>query len=308
MEFRRYILFLMVVSVSIVLPVSASGGQAEVDRFLREYPPAAEAIISSFDQLKGQATMSRKAERVPARIGKAEFAIDHGFGKVTILTKRPPADEETTLVFCAGNKSDFYITRPAASKSYSIGGIGELASAGYNTNFGRYLATPFTTIAEPLAKLMKNSTFRILSVHEELLGQKKCLALEYASDAAPMKHEATVILDPEEGWVIRRCEIRPTDTPGVKLGITIEYTTDGGRVPIPSLVTFVEPGSTSSCKFDWVIREGTLRDEFSLKYYNLPEIADATSHTSGKNATIYWSVGTAGIGLIAAMLLRRLAR
>lgn len=309
---RSFSSFFVIIAAILHSPSISRGDQAEIERFLREYPEASRRIESHLSRVKG--TCRLKLQRGPNRfdIDKAIFAVDHGFRKVTIERDRNQgkARARVEIVYCIGDETAFSLVRQAGSERYVVQGIGSDHEdrMAYNSLFGRYLTAPYAILGTPLPKIMASPVFRLISAEEVEVDGERLFRIHYEVGEAQKADKVRLDLDPNSGWVIRSGEVRSGRFPGAEVAFDVQYESARDHPPYPRLVTFNDPNLlTSSCEFQSIVPEPTPEREFTMGYYGLADLTRPRIGERGGTSMIYWLIGIAALGFVAAYVLRRLA-
>lgn len=289
-----------------VCPVAVRAGQAEVDRFLRDYPAAAQRIRERYSHIKGECRITNAAKR----INPAGFAFDHGFGKVEFFADPDAKGRSGSMVYCLGPDSGFGLRRENADAPYRVfwlGPVGENQRI-FNFQFGKYINAPHSIYWTPLTDLVKPGDVRNVTAEEIAEDGETLFKVYFESGAEDAPDKTWLVLDPAS-WVIRSYENLGGQPPGATrtTKIDVEYLPDPGGIPVPKLVKFVDPNlKTEVCEFRSVSFDGTPRGEFSMEFYDLPDIA-ATPPVRGFSL-VPWLAGLGVLGLVVGVALKLAAR
>lgn len=289
-------------------------GQAEVERFRREYPAAAEKLKAHFAQVRGacRLLMQRGGDSLRVDVDRATFAADHGFQKVTIERDRKlgAGRARAEVVYCVGPDTAFSLSRLPGAGTYSVQGIGSdwQDRSSYDTLFGRFLAAPYSVVGNPLTRIMAYDSFRLVSAEEVDVAGQRLVRVDYEVGGEGHADKAWLHLDPANTWAIRGGEVRFGRLPGGKLAFEVQYgdtAVDG--LSFPRRVTFTDPSLLqSSCEFDSIAHGTTPASEFTMGFHGLPDLT--RPHVEGgKGGMVVWLAGLAALGFAASLVLRRFA-
>lgn len=292
-------------SVFIVLacPAAVWAGQAEVDRFLREYPEAARRIQERYAQIRGECHITGAARRAnPAR-----FAFDHGFRKVEFFADPNAKGRSGSMVYCLGPDSGFGLRRENDKAPYRVFWLGPASENKrvFDLQFGKYLNAPHSIYWTPLMNLVKPGDIWNMTAEEVARDGETLFKVYYESgEKKEAPNKTWLVLEPNS-WVIRSYEVLAGWPPGATrtTKIEVEYDPSGGGIPIPRRVKITDPNLKSEvCEFRNVAFEPTPRAEFSMEFYNLPDIA--ATPPARPVGLIPWFVGLGVLGLVAGIALK----
>ncbi|RUL88081.1 hypothetical protein [Tautonia sociabilis] len=291
------------VLVAVVCPVAVQAGQAEADRFLREYPEAARRIQERYSQIKGECRITDVTSK---RMSPAIFAFDHGFRKVEFFADPNAKGRSGSMVYCLGPDSGFGLRRENTKAPYRVFWLGPASEnqRTFNFQFGKYINAPHSIYWTPLIDLVKPGDVRNVTAEEVSMGGETLLKVYFESGTKEAPDKTWLVLDPNS-WVIRSYENLAGQPPGATRTTKIEVEYDPGRggIPTPKLVKFTDPNLKSEvCEFRSVTFDPTPRDEFSMEFYDLPDIA-ATPPVR-RFGLIPWLVGLGVLGLVVGLALK----
>ncbi len=300
----------LVLFIILVSSHPAHGDTEEVDRFKREYPPAAKRLEERFARAKGSCRLSgvEAGDSKTSRLDEAIFDIDHGYEKLTIKRWLPGGGASPQFyesVYCVGEHTDFYLTRLPGAKGFAVEGIGSTDSdrSAYLTLFGRFVKSHLGVFGWPLTRTMASPDFRLKNAERITKNGHSLVKVDYEIGAQEPKHQVSVVLDPDYGWAIRSSDYRPANAAGVRFVTEIEYGPSRDGFSLPRLVTIRDHVGVSSCEFSNWKFEGTPEAEFGMPHYGLPDLTAKT--TSSPSSLPYWLVGFALAGLALSFFLKR---
>lgn len=306
----------VLVALSCVASGRSFGGADELSRFKQEYFRASEKLKSDLLMLKGTCLLTRRNEKEAERTTNATFAVDHGYRKLQFEKKISSGKTQSIMdiVYVVSPDGAFCLSRKQGpeSKDYfveSLGTTDEEAST-YKTLLGRFLDAPFSISGKPIAEIMASDKFRLLSAEGVDFEQSRCIRIEFEfagptpKSGQPRTDKAIVVLDPNQGWAVRRSELR-IDTPFHPIVICdIKY---AGGTACPNFVAFTDiDKSYSTFQSREVAVRPTPKVEFTMEHYNLPNTNQRPAKLSnyGRPMT-FFALGSAG--LIGAYAMRRAA-
>jgi hypothetical protein len=239
---------------------------------------------------------------------EANFAIDGGHEKVTIRRGPPGSKSEdaaSEVVYCVGEDTVFYLVRAPGAKEFVVAGTGSTPSdrAAYQTLFARFLRAHCGINGRPMSRVMTSPGFRIIDAERIVSDGRSLVKVECEIGTRQPKDRASVVFDPEAGWVIRSTEYRPGIAPESRSLAAIEYGPSQDGLPLPRRVTFREAGEELSCEFLTWSFDPTARVEYTMSYYGLPDLVSKAGRS--RRYLPYWLSGIAVVGLVLAFVLRR---
>jgi len=111
MRLRNTLLIAMILANG-VIAANARGDQKDIDRFLREYPGAAQTWSQAYARVRGLCLSYALHGKFRKRVCKNTFAIDHGHKKVEIERLPDPKDDNGwTQVYCLGPDTAFVLNK-----------------------------------------------------------------------------------------------------------------------------------------------------------------------------------------------------
>lgn len=292
----------------------ARGETDALDRFNGEYPLAARRLEVQFGSVKGvcRLRVANPDRSKPETSSEAEFAVAHGYEKVTMRRKVPGSGgdaESGEFIYCVGSGtgSTFYLSRRPGTDSYLVEGIGSSPSdrSAYVTLFGRFVNAHYGVFGQPLTRLMQTPGFRIVGAEYVTEGGTRLIRADFEVGSQDPKSTISATFDPQNGWNMRSSDFRTGKTPGVRITTDVSYgpiREDGFSRP-SRVVSRDGSGVTSVCEFiDWKF-ESTPEAEFKMDFYNLPDLVEAPKHKI--NTYVYVISGFAAVAFAAALVLRR---
>jgi hypothetical protein len=307
MKLASRIVLLLIFLGGVFQVSEVSGGADDVAKFEKEYPAAARAIVAKLRQVKGNCRLTQQNTGQSESASTGSFATDQVREKLSVMIKRPPRSEETELIFCIDEdfKKSFNLSRAPKATTYRVEGVGvQGLREVYSELFGVFLCAPYAVVNQELTKVMADSTFHITSARTIQFKERECVEITYEKGEAANKETATVTLDPEAGWVIRKSEHRPTVPVGWVTTTEVDYDLGTGIPPVQTKVLITTKAFKRGCEFNNLSFLPTPVDEFSMDYFKLPDITKPAVPAS--NNAVYWMGGIGVLGLIFSFLLMRI--
>ena len=294
---------------------TSMGDDEQKARFQKEYPEAVKRLDERFSRAEGSCRIKSESsgKRPARRPEEAEFAADHGREKVVIRRyfstgsgKASPADPHVDLVYCVNfaDNTVFYLSRDPGKATYQIRGRGESPEdfSAYLSLFGRYFRANRAPFGISMSVLMKSPNFKVIDAEKINKDGRTLVRVEFAFGGVGSDSQASLVFDPENGWVIRSAQYV---VGGRSKSFEVEYGPPGSISQAPKRVTFHEPEGASTCDFlDWRF-EPTPIEEFRLSHYALPDLSPKPKPQ--RSAMPYWLGGSAVAALVLAVVARRAA-
>jgi len=292
-------------------PISAQAGEAEMVRVKAEWPAAARRLDEMFAQVRGTARLSHEDPHATAKLPRTEarFAIDHGMEKVELsrFTQDYRPVKLADIVYCVGEGTAFRLFRRAGDELYIVQGIGTTPSDRYSyvSLFGRFVLAHHGVEGLSMSRFLESPGFEVIGAEALNRAGKNLIKVDCVSGPRASKGQISLVLEPDAGWIVRSCRYRPGYEPGSLFHYEIEYGTSRGGVPLPRRVKLEEPGGIiHHCEFtDWVFAP-TPVSEFNMVHYGLPDLVHAYRP---RNTLPYWLAGLALLVGSIALVLWRLA-
>lgn len=299
----------MIFAVAVfVLPTGrAVGGDAELKRFLSEYPAASRALEKEYSHIMGKAILRERIDEnsTKTQVSEASFAADHGFQKVSIRHHPHSGkwSEAPETVYCLGPGSGFMLMRNGGSREYEVASAErtEKLELFYQNDFGQFLTAPHGGLWAPLRESMERSSFQALSA-EQVDGPDALIRVRFRI-GGKQADEYQVDFDPARRWVIRSLELRP----GIGRGRNViryrnDYNSAIPEVPVPKRVEYLgATGLPVVCEFTEFQFGSTPESSFSMTSFGLP---DLTKPDTPRRSRLPWIAAAAGACLALAIALR----
>jgi prepilin-type N-terminal cleavage/methylation domain-containing protein/prepilin-type processing-associated H-X9-DG protein len=300
---QRVVALVATILVGAGTGIATQAGEAEIERFRREYPDAAARIQAEYAMLRGRCRLVESGgppgRKAPA-IHDVEFNVDHGFSKALIQPKSGPQESRADRVYCLKPTGGFWLVKPPGAKVFSVRSLGDdpKLKISFDNRFGKFLIAPYGILNMRFVEYLSFSNFTLRSAEPVEVDGKRLLRVECDSGAGAPETRArtTVVLDPEAGWLIHSAELRMDPRKDhVAIGFTVTYQdATGPQAPLPREIRFLDPtGITTTCAFESIERKPTPESEFTMTYFGLPDIATPRGGD--------WRLSTLGIMLIAGI-------
>ena len=294
------------------------------ERFLAEYPAAAEKLRAFYGQVRGEGTLTiTRLKSDPELKGDPagtvrqytiRFAVDSGRTRVEEIAESDAEDQPRGSVMAVVTTPDtrFKVTKSPDQRSFVLTDISHDVAApsiiaGYIEEF---VQAPICLMRTPLSELIGSKGFVIRGVEETSDGERKLLRVQFQRAAPSPRDQETsgwFELSPEEGWVLKRYEYRFQS--GLVNAGTVSFVRDRDGALVPKKVEYTSTAKRGASRINFRFREfarvPTPSEEFTLAAFGLPDIASvgrdrAASHPSS------WFFGLAIAALAVAILLRYL--
>lgn len=299
-----------------IAPAPARGGEAEVARFLREYPQAGARLRDAYSRIRGSYRLARQSHLPPGNttveVGTVTFACDHGSEKVIDETTSQESGQVEVIRLCDGKRESVLLRPAGGSGECFLQGtveVGQALGISCRKRLDPFLAAPFAVEGFPLADLIREPSFRLKSATPIEVDGRRCLEVDY--EIGQVKTEVTVALDPAASWAIRRAEIRQGSAPNTRFTYAISY--EPGSVgeedaagASPRMVAVVHDAPFNSydrCEFLALDFEGTPAEEFTLAHHGLSDSSPARGLPTRWESIRPWLDRAVALGAIAAVAL-----
>lgn len=303
-------------SVLIAGSPTAWGNAEQMERFQREYPPAAKRLQQRLSRTRGKCRISLilPGQSKPARLDEVDFAFDHErelayFRRKHLIDQEGQPPEE--LVHGAGKDGVFVLERLSSEAAFTVQSVGRSLKdfAVYNGVFAQFPKAPYSAFFElSLSDVLASKSCRITKAERVKQNGRNLVEIDYVLGAEGPKTETSAILDPDAGWVIRSAVMKPGGPKTVRpWTLEIEYgDLSGDRTILPRRVMIRDgSGGTRVCEFDEWRSESTPEAEFRMPFYGLPDLVAATNVP--RNGVLTW-LGMVAVGIAAvAFILRWIA-
>jgi prepilin-type N-terminal cleavage/methylation domain-containing protein len=312
-----------IAAATVLLVAAGSGlrvraGEAEMERFHREYPRASERIQAGFAMLRGRCRLMESGGsggKKDSSIHEVEFRVDHGFTRAVIRPMSGPPETRADRAYCLRPDGGFSLIQIPGAKRYSVQALGDdpKLKASFSNRFGKFLIAPHGILDTEFSEYLSYPNFTTRSADPVVVDGKRLLRMEFDSGTGGPETtmRMTVDFDPDAGWLIHSAELRPGYMNGhVAVGYKVKYQDAiGTDVALPREVRFLDPtGVTTTCAFESIERRPTPETEFTMAHFGLPDIASTRAGGGGgrgglTNVAILTLAGLAC--LVAALMLRR---
>lgn len=285
------------------------GGEKEIQRFRDEYLPACAQIQDAYALLSGTIQMDKEVGN-----GKKRDQVSFKNAKDRSLA-RIETNDGRVIVMCIRPEGHYTLNQKSDEKAYNVLAVDIEAEAMFARNIGQYLRAPYSFLGEPFDRLVSDPTFRILSAESVSGNDHHGIEVTYSfGEGQPITsstrippHDATVLFDPSHKWVISRGTIRmPGQPPERAISFTVDYTEAIDSIPLVSLVTYIQNGSTTKSRFSSITSSVVDPANFSMTAFGLPDISAKPPRQT--NWIPYILVTAALFAFVASLWFRRLAR
>lgn len=310
---RAIILSLIV--FSLLAPNVLMAGEAEVKRFKEDYPAAAAKLNDAYERIKGSYKLSSEDLRdLPENVGetvwKVKFSVDATNLKCEERRHDINGGQEGLIEYiaCVNEEKGFIATKTVESDHYVLRELvaAEAGRVMFADSYFKYVKAPFYVYGATLAETMSDPTFELLSATILEYHGQNCMQIEYRFGAPP-KSNMTLILEPEQNWVIRHGELRLGFAPKTVVTFDVSYKKSPEGIPLPEAVSYNVPHVTRDrCEFDSIQFEETTPSEFTLNHYGITDIKVAAS-SNGRTRFTYLCIAIGIVGLIGSSALYKLS-
>jgi hypothetical protein len=288
----------------------AQAGDAEVTRFIKEFPAASRSLEEHFQQIHGKFQYIEQVEpfKNQFRTNEVVFAIDHDNRKSVSLTPKTSDQQKIEKVICANANSTFQLERKGDAKEYFLKVLkqGKGSSIPFDGGFGRFLKSPYCLLGRSMANIVKTKDYNIVSANLITIDDKELMEVDLEFGNSP-RYPAKILFDPSIGWAIRKSEVVLTDFNKVKIVTIIEYKNDSGGLPVPTEITSIDIDSKQKkCHFFSYDFEPTPNEEFEPAFFGLPDLGGGKSSNS-RQSYAPWLAALAVGGLIISFFIRKMA-
>lgn len=304
---------------------AAVAGEVELSRVKAEWPVAAQRLEQMFASVKGTARVWNENSLSSAQpvLDEDHFAADHGMEKVEItrLNQASPPVKLGHVVYCVGEGTSFEL-RSREDKKYTVGGIGatQRDADRYLASFGQYFHAHNGVLGIPMPRFLNSPGFNITAAEAISEAGKSLIRVECVSGLGNDKARASLVLDPDGGWVVRSSRFQRTirrsnNKPNPVIAFDVEYGSSRNGIPLPRLVKTQrlpssatvakgKPGvSVNYCEFtDWTF-DSTPSSEFTMTHYGMPDLVHAAQQPRSKR--LYLLLGNAVLVAVVAIGLWR---
>lgn len=246
---------------------------------MAEYPKASERLAASLAVAKGPVILSMTVKNKTGE-AKGEFAVDHGFTKLTFDNTEYVKTEREIVrrVLCGKDQRVFYLKKPSSSQDYLVVDAGNDSEAAdeLDDRFRSLISAPYSAGYVSagyvdFATVLKSPEFLIEDVTESIKDGSRTFSVRIRFASEPSRR-ARVDLAPDLGWAVRRAVIEQGDDESDKDEFIVEYGPMVDGVPVPRSVTHWTQSVSYGCRFQQISHEHTDIAEFSMKYYGLPDL------------------------------------
>lgn len=291
---------------------ATSAGEVELNRVKSEWPAAARRLDEAFVQVRGSARLWTEK---PHALGKslltdARFAIDHGMEKVEIerFTSGSKPTKLADIVYCVGEGTAFGLHRRAGAESYNVKGAGTSLEERYlyTSVFGRFVLAHHGAVGRPMSSFFEDSDFEIIDAEAVNQDGKGWIKVDCAFGSTAPKSRLSLVLDPENGWIVQSCRYQPNYDLDRPFLYEIEYGPAHAGIPLPRYVKITDEvgGIVDHCEFTGWEFASTPISEFNMTHYGLPDLVHAQKP---RNMLAYWLAGFAVLAGVSAFALRWMA-
>jgi hypothetical protein len=255
--------------------------KADVQRFLNEYPAAAESFVKKLAMSAGTIESMPVGRFAKDGTRTYKFRMDHGCEKIDSIAEvtlnGKPRSISSAYVYCEDDKSFFELTKRPDGDGYLVRSLGSSPKdfAYYRASIGSLMTVPLGSAKSLLLRSVKADVMVIEEVAPEP-SNPKFVRVRFSMTPkfeGAMKHTYTFVLDPENHWaVISEERAIGGKFPSVHK-MEVEYGPKVDGFAMPAKVKFSREGAVESeyRYTDWKFVP-TGRDEFRPSHYDLPDL------------------------------------
>lgn len=313
---RGRLLFLAIGAASAALACGlARAGEAEMERFRTEYPPALERLERAYAESKGECEAFELPGRGARRraIAGIRFESSGGFRKASIR-ENEGNEEPYDQVFVHGDAEAFSILKPIHDSTFKISSINDprRTKGSYDNEIGRALDAPYSAFLLPMSRILKFPTYRLRSAESFNRAGKTLMRVRLTFGSLEQPQPVVLELDPASCWAIVRSEFHVREGAGNAGAIVdVEYGPLVDGVPTLNSVKIADSMSRPDApikfyEFGQFEFGSTPPEEFTLARYSLTDISPSRSGFRQALAFGLPALALAGAGL--ALVWRGLSR
>jgi len=317
-------MMVLLLSALLSLP-SFTSAETVAERFLREYPAAAERLDAMTRFATGRGEI--ESRNYDGKEMRAEISLARRPGYYLYIRKRHQivsgTNLEPTLVMCQTPTQWFRLTRDASTQPYSLDA---LTKGTYRTfdeeessHVGKFLDLGRIESIK-ISDLIKKQGFRITAAEEVDREGGRVVEVRFTltDEKLPLR-EGRLVFDPRADWALVAYEIVPVTEKGEQIHLTrtMEYRRGDDGTIVPTKVTLLDTVDFDGKKrldstvvtFKEVSYSTPAEREFSLPAFNVPEIAlrpePRSSFFSLRNPILWAGLAVSVAAFVALAVLRK---
>jgi len=265
---------------------SSAFDKADEQRFLNEYPAAAESFVKKLAMSAG--TIESMPVGIYANEAKRtyEFRRDHGCEKIDIVADMKLSGKSRRIssayVYCEDEKTFYSLTKRPENDGYLVESLGTSARdfVSYRASVGKLMTVPLGSFHSLVLSLVNDKERVIDEVAPEPSDPKLMRVRFLVTQKDPQKTKSTFtfVLDPQNHWAVVSEEHALEGKRPSVMKMEVEYGPKVDGFAMPAKVKFSRNGAAES-EFrytDWKFVP-TSRDEFRPSHYDLPNLPLAKS-------------------------------
>lgn len=295
------------------------------ERFLREYPAAADRLDAMTRSATGKGKMVSR--QFDGTVTRDEVLLARRPGYYLYVRTRPSVVSgtklESTLVMCQTPTRWFRLTREAPTQPYSVDALqeGTYRSLGQQESFyvGRFVDLGKIESIK-VSDLIKMEGFRITGANEVDRGDEHVVEVQFTltNDKMPIR-QGRLVLAPRWDWALMEYEIIPESKEGGDLRITraMEYRRPDDSTIVPTKATLIDTleiqgkakSDTTVMTFEDLNYATPAEERFSLLAFNVPDISlrpePRSSFFSLRNPILWSGLVVSAAAFVALGVLRK---
>ena len=298
---------------------------ALLKRVKAEYPAALNRLESSFRTVRGSGKsrvvipLPKAAERTI--VADFSFAFQGTSRRVVrwFTDTSPERTGSRGEAYCINPTYSFSLSRDDPDKPYLLNGFETSGKDSVDETLmalaGDYIDMPFMVDGVAISRLMAAPGFRFSRASPVSEGGLELIKVEFDCPnpdrgvrPKPWVYAGSLILAPSETWSLRSAEYYFHPSLKRMFKSTIDYQKTTGGVPLPKKVAVVEPSNlTRTWEFDELSLASTPESEFTMTAFGLPDLMNRPGVDQSRSHLGYWFVGLAIVGILTALVMRKLA-
>lgn len=261
--------------------VASAFDKADEQRFLNEYPVAAESFVKKLAMSAGTIESMPVGRFAKDGTRTYKFRMDHGCEKIDSIAEvtlnGKPRSISSAYVYCEDDKSFFELTKRPDGDGYLVRSLGSSPKdfAYYRASVGKLMTVPLGS-AKSLVLSLVNDNERVIEEVAPEPSDPKLMRVRFLvtqKDPQKTKSTFTFVLDPENHWaVVSEEHALEGKFPSVHK-MEVEYGPKVDGFAMPAKVKFSRNQNLDSeyRYTDWRFVP-TGRDEFRPSHYDLPDL------------------------------------
>lgn len=307
--FRGNMVFLA--SYSVIFSSFVGGAASYTGHDFRvEYPAAVTRLEDRFSRVRGSGHLTIK-RTTPGKEGvirsaQITFFCDGAYMKF-VAVNEPTRDHggPHSQINVATPGVCFSVQRaqagsPPILRSWKAGEADELDPTSRMKS--HYIDVAFVANLYPIKEILNSPKYHVIGTGPDP-NKPDHVRVDYVQDIvsakATVKWRCFVVLDPNQGWIMKEFEM---DSGKAKRKITVEYGEPQKGIPALKRIVETSFGSQSVLEFGQFLFEGTPLSEFTTSAVGLPDLK-VTGTSAARSRLPYWLIGAGIVAAICAALV-----